>query len=70
MVLTTLRQFEQSIDNHPFVRVHRSFIINLDFIYTIAKDIITLSNGSQIPIGEQYKKDLESLFIIGKIIKR
>jgi two-component system, LytTR family, response regulator len=70
MVLTTLRQFEQSIDNHPFVRVHRSFIINLDFIYTIAKDVITLSDGTQIPIGEQYKKVLESLFIKGKIIKR
>jgi DNA-binding LytR/AlgR family response regulator len=70
MVLTTLRQFEQSIDNHPFLRVHRSFIINLDFILTIRKDGITLTNGTQIPIGEQYKKDLETLFMKGKIIKR
>jgi DNA-binding LytR/AlgR family response regulator len=70
MVLTTLRQFEQSIVNHPFVRVHRSYIINLDFIFTISKDVITLSDGSQIPIGEQYKKDLETLFVKGKIIKR
>jgi DNA-binding LytR/AlgR family response regulator len=70
MVLTTLRQFEQSIDHHPFLRVHRSFIINLDFIITITKEGITLTNGTQIPIGEQYKKNLESLFVKGKIIKR
>jgi two-component system, LytTR family, response regulator len=70
MVLTTLLKFEKSIQNHPFLRVHRSFIVNLDFIYSISKDIITLSDGSQIPIGEQYKKNLEALFVKGKMIKR
>ena len=71
MVLSTLLQFENSIDNHPFLRVHRSFIINLNYIATIAKDVITLENDTvQIPLGEQYKKDLENIFIKGKTIKR
>jgi two-component system, LytTR family, response regulator len=71
MVLSTLLQFENSIENHPFLRVHRSFIVNLNYIATIAKDAITLENDSvQIPLGDQYKKNLENVFIKGKTIKR
>jgi two-component system, LytTR family, response regulator len=71
MVLSTLLQFENSIDNHPFLRVHRSFIVNLNYIASIAKDVITLENDTvQIPLGEQYKKDLENVFIKGKTIRR
>jgi DNA-binding LytR/AlgR family response regulator len=71
MVLSTLLQFESSIENHPFLRVHRSFIINLNYIASIAKDVITLENNTvQIPLGDQYKKNLEIIFIKGKTIKR
>jgi two-component system, LytTR family, response regulator len=71
MVLSTLLQFENSIENHPFLRVHRSFIVNLNYIASIAKDVIMLENDSvQIPLGDQYKKDLENIFIKGKTIKR
>ncbi len=70
MVLSTLRQFEQSINDNPFFRVHRSFIINFDYVSTIAKDVITLTNDIQVPIGEQYKKDLEAIFMTEKTIKR
>jgi two-component system, LytTR family, response regulator len=71
MVLSTLLQFENSIDNHPFLRVHRSFIVNLNYIASIAKDVISLENDTvQIPLGEQYKKDLENIFIKGKTIRR
>jgi two-component system, LytTR family, response regulator len=71
MVLSTLLQFENSIENHPFLRVHRSFIVNLNYIASIAKDVIMLENDSvQIPLGDQYKKDLENISIKGKTIKR
>jgi DNA-binding LytR/AlgR family response regulator len=70
MFLSTLRQFEQTISNHPFLRVHRSFIVNLDCIAIINKDFITLTNEVQVPIGEFYKKDLEDVFMKGKMLKR
>jgi DNA-binding LytR/AlgR family response regulator len=70
MVLCTMRQFEHTIDQHPFVRVNRSCIVNLNFISTFGKDSITLENEAQITLGELYKKDFENIFVEGKILKR
>ena len=70
IVLSTLLQFERSINNHPFLRVHRSYIINLNYLKTINKEILQLSDDTQIPIGEQYKSDILEIFVEGKIIKR
>lgn len=70
VVLSTLLQFERSIKNHPFLRVHRSYIINLNYLKTINKDILILTDNTQIPLGEQYKNDVLEIFVEGKMIKR
>ena len=70
MVLTTLLQFERSINYHPFLRVHRSYIINLNYLKTINKDLLILNDDTQVPLGEQYKNDVLEIFVEGKMIKR
>ena len=70
IILSTMLQFERSINNHPFLRVHRSYIINLNHLNSINKDILLLSDETQIPLSEQYKSDILELFVEGKIIKR
>ena len=70
VILTTLLQFERSIKKHPFLRVHRSYIINLNYLKSINKDILTLTDNTQIPLGEQYKNDVLETFVEGKMIKR
>lgn len=70
VVLTTLLQFERSINNHPFLRVHRSYVINLNYLKTINKDILILNDNTQVPLGEQYKNDVLTVFVEGKMIKR
>jgi two-component system LytT family response regulator len=39
-----------------FVRIHRSFVIAIDKIDTIEKQIVVIS-GNKIPIGESYRDD-------------
>lgn len=70
IILSTLTQFERSLSYHPFIRVHRSFIINLNYIKALNKDSISLEHNHQIPIGELYKNDIQEAFVEGKIIKR
>lgn len=43
--------------NTKFVRIHRSYIVNLDYLQQIDQNNIVLLNVS-IPIGKKYKDDL------------
>ena len=47
----------QSILPGNFIRVHRSFIVNKDFIQTYSKEKIEI-NGSNIPISRTYKSQV------------
>jgi DNA-binding LytR/AlgR family response regulator len=52
---TTMKAIEEKLNSHIFLRVHRSFIINLNKIEEIEDE--TFSIGSKIiPIGKTYKQ--------------
>jgi DNA-binding LytR/AlgR family response regulator len=72
MILTTLSQFEKQITNHthPFLRVHRSHLVNLNRIKTVSKEQCVVANNHEIPIGELYRAEIQEIFVDGKIIKR
>lgn len=58
--LLTLSSFKEILEKLPpskFFRVHRSFIVNIDFITGIQKTKILIGD-IRIPIGEKYKKEV------------
>ncbi len=55
IVLDTLKSFEQQLPDTSFIRVHKSYIINLDKIKTVNIKSANLISGGEIPIGESYK---------------
>jgi len=56
MPLISLRQLEEQLPSNKFMRVHRSYIINLKKITSIDHSRILFDNKEYIPIGEQYKE--------------
>jgi len=46
---------EEKLPYPPFVRIHRSFIININWVKTISNDGIEL-NGKEFPFGRAFKK--------------
>ena len=58
--LMSLKQLEEDLPFGNFVRVHRSYIINVDKISSINKNRIIIEK-KQIPIGETYKKQFMNL---------
>lgn len=56
IALETLKSLENQLPDH-FLRVHKSFIINLNKIQTIDGKNIQLISEKIIPIGETYKSD-------------
>jgi two-component system, LytTR family, response regulator len=55
-VLYTLKEINQQLPTHQFIRVHNSFIVNLSFITGIQGNELILKNtDTKIPIGITYK---------------
>ena len=54
--LFRLKNMEAALPQESFLRVHRSYIVNLKRISSYTKGRIFLDNGEYIPLGENYKE--------------
>lgn len=54
--LFRLKNMEALLPANNFLRVHRSYIVNLKRISSYTKGRIFLDNGEYIPLGENYKE--------------
>ncbi|MBR9923087.1 MAG: response regulator transcription factor [Bacteroidetes bacterium] len=53
---STLKTLEQKLADHQFVRIHRSYIVNLKAVESIEDDIVSIGS-MHIPIGKTYKEE-------------
>ena len=44
----------------PLLRIHKSFIVNIDKIIRIKSNSVKLLSGKELPIGRQYKNSIKS----------
>jgi two-component system LytT family response regulator len=54
MALQNLRLFEEQLQPYQFIRIHKSYIISVNFIDAIEKSSVWIGNN-ELPIGESYK---------------
>lgn len=57
IVLDTLKSMEQQLSESSFVRIHKSFIINLNQIKSFDSKKVILFSDQEIPIGESYRNN-------------
>lgn len=60
LILDSLKNWREKLNNHRFVQVHRSYIVCLDKIKKVQGNQIFISD-KQIPIGKQFKDDFLKL---------
>lgn len=53
-----LQEFLDQLANDSFVRTHRSFIVNIDYIKSIENNNIRLKTNKEIPLSITYKNEL------------
>lgn len=58
--LIRLKVMEEQLPKDRFMRVHRSFIVNLDRIKVIERNRIVFDHNVYIPVGEQYKESFQA----------
>jgi DNA-binding LytR/AlgR family response regulator len=51
----TLDEIEQRLANGGFLRTHRSYVVNMRYIQSVAEDDFVLTNGTLIPIRRNDK---------------
>jgi DNA-binding LytR/AlgR family response regulator len=66
IVLSTMQYLEEQLRAYPFIlRVHKSFLVNKNYISEIDNGILRMSSGNEIPLGGLYKDSfLEAMKIL------
>jgi DNA-binding LytR/AlgR family response regulator len=57
IVYSTMKGVEEKFPSSVFVRVHRSFIVNVKYIQALEDNMLTVE-GKQIPVGQTYLRDV------------
>ena len=62
-VAHSIKFFETHLENHGFLRVHRAFMINPNYVksYNSEQEILTMTNGQIAPISRRRKGVLKGL---------
>ena len=65
---STMAAIERRLDGKRFVRVHRSYIVNLDFVQAIVPlesgdARALLSTGGEVPVSRRYREALKQLSV-------
>lgn len=60
---TSVQQIENSLDYEKIIRIHRSYLINIDHLIEFSAQEVTLSNGCILPIGKHYQENFISLVL-------
>jgi two-component system LytT family response regulator len=63
MPLMTLRVLEEQLPADRFMRVHRSYIVNLEKIITVEHNRIVFDGKVYVPVSEQYKEAFQKFLI-------
>jgi two-component system LytT family response regulator len=65
MICRTLKYFEDVLKDHRFMRIHRSHMINLDFVVRYSKGkggSVTMKNERELEVSPNKKEELLGLF--------
>jgi two-component system LytT family response regulator len=57
--LIRLKVIEEQLPKDRFMRVHRSYIVNLDRVNVIERNRIVFDHKTYIPVGDQYKEGFQ-----------
>lgn len=59
----TLADFEKQLTEQNFVKVHKSYLVNLNYVKNIQNNLAELVNGVTIPIAKHRFSDIKKLYL-------
>lgn len=65
-----LKTFLEKLPSEMFIRVNKSYAINVSYIHSVSAEIISLRGDIEIPLGRTYKDDFLNKVVKNNLIKR
>lgn len=59
---STIKSMEQNLSSFGFVRVQKSYIVNMERVVSYEADTLTMEGDIMVPIGQQYKNSFVEQF--------
>ena len=59
IITCTLKECEKKLNGLPLLRIHRSYIVNLDYVKNMTSSVASLKNGEDLTIGRSYRNQVK-----------
>lgn len=66
LISKTLKEYEELLTEHDFVRIHQSHLINLAYVKQYVKKdngFVLMTDGSQLPISQRKKEHIQAVLL-------
>lgn len=64
MVSVPMCEVLEYLDPQLFVRIHRSFTVNIEHVTKYASNMVEMDNGKSINIGREYRCNINNSFVL------
>lgn len=64
-VYGSLSGFEKELGPYGFFRIHRNFLVNMEAVFSVDKDSVTLADYSSLPVSKDRKSKVKKLLLGG-----
>lgn len=62
LISKTLGEYEEILEDHLFIRIHKSYLVNRKYITQIDREgFISMSDGKQLPVSKRRREKVMSL---------
>lgn len=63
-VTSAMVDFEEKLLSRPdFLKTHRSYLVNLNYVQVAGADSVVMKNGDNIPVSRQRRKEVQGAYI-------
>jgi DNA-binding LytR/AlgR family response regulator len=59
VVLYSLKRLAEQLPSDRFLRIHRSYLVNLSLVREYSRNMVTLDGGLTLPVGDMYRNALK-----------
>ena len=66
---STLTETEQVLKERGFLRIHKSYLVNMAYIKKISNALVLLQNGVELPVGNKYYAESKKKYLLWKGLK-
>lgn len=56
--LLSMKKLEESLPARRFLRIHKSYLVNLERISQVSKGHVLMEDGASLPVGDLYREPL------------